>query len=276
MEIKRIKIAGVPLDAVTYDTALERVRFFIESKTKGFITTPNPEIIVLANQNPSYLQTLQSSALAIPDGIGVLWAPTYLSLPFRRLRIHRYFELIFSLIRAFLSPAYCRIILPERVTGTDLFYQVVEASRKYHWRIFLLGARPGVAEKAIHHLLKSYPDAQFVGAYAGSPADAEASEICERINQARPDILFVAYGNPAQELWIHQYLNKLDTVYVAAGIGGAFDFAAGSVKRAPRSMQAFGLEWLWRLLKDPRRFRRIWRATVVFVRLVFRSKYPGI
>jgi len=184
----------------------------------------------------------------------------------------RKIQILFSLLIIFLSPKKIRGVFPERVTGSDLFNKVIERSQDKKWRIFLLGADVGIAQKAIDNLLKKYPKAVFAGGYSGSPNVNEENYICEMINIAKPDILFVAYGSPAQEIWIKRNLNKFSSVKVAAGVGGAIDFAAGKIKRAPLLLQRIGLEWLWRLIKEPSRIKRIWRATYIFVRFIANQK----
>jgi len=209
-----------------------------------------------------------SSPPVVPDGIGVLWASTYLNLPFSKSKIVRFFQVLKTLALVFIKPNSCKKIIPARVSGSDLFVNVVNKSQMTGWRIFLLGAKEGVAEKAIEKLLIRYPKANFVGSYAGTPKKEDENDICSRINAVKPDVLFTAYGSPAQEFWIHKNLKKLDSVRVAVGVGGTFDFAAEQVKRAPALLQKFGLEWLWRLFLEPSRIRRIWNATFVFVRLI--------
>ncbi|MBU0727681.1 WecB/TagA/CpsF family glycosyltransferase [Patescibacteria group bacterium] len=265
----RVEIAGIPFDPVTYGGVLTAIEVFVRGDKKVFITTPNPEMVLDANKNEKFLGTLNKSTMNIPDGIGILWASYYLDLPKSK---NKYLQLFSSLSKTLFSPKNIRKILPERVTGSDLLMKVVDKSQGEKWRIFLLGARVGVAKKAIEKLLKKCPNAIFAGSYSGSPKKEEENYICEMINSAKPDILFVAYGSPAQEMWIERNLEKLHSTKVAIGVGGAFDFAAGKIKRAPSFMQKIGLEWLWRLVREPRRIKRIWNATVVFTKLIFRLK----
>lgn len=272
MHEKKIEIAGVKFDPITYDLALEAINSFVSGDNKHLIVTPNPEMILDANKNEEFIETLNSASLSIPDGIGVLWASYYLNLPDKKTKCGKCFQLFSSLLSIFLFPKKIRGIFPERVTGSDLFNKVIEKSQDKKWRIFLLGAGIGVGQKAIDNLLKKYPKAIFAGSYSGSPNVDEERNICEMINIARPDILFVAYGSLVQELWIKRNLNKLTTVKVAAGVGGAIDFAAGKIKRAPLLLQKIGLEWLWRLIQEPRRIKRIWKATYVFVKFIARKK----
>lgn len=133
-------------------------------------------------------------------------------------------------------------------------------------RIFFLGAQPGVAEKTAQTLQKNMglQSSQIAGTASGSPHSNDEEEMRKLINNAKPDILFVAFGAPKQELWLERNLPYLQTVKVAIGVGGAFDFIAGIRKRAPHWMQKLGIEWLYRVIQQPSRIRRIYNATVKF------------
>lgn len=237
----RISILGIPVDAVTLPQAVERVRAFVTSGGKHQVCTPNPEMVVETTKNPEFLSVLQSSSLNIPDGAGMLWAAKYLGSS-----------------------------LPERVTGVDLLTAI--ATQQNPPSIFLLGAAPGVAEKAMTKLRSLNPSLHVSGIFAGSPEPAVEASIVERINASKADVLFVAYGAPKQELWIHRNLPKLSTVKVAMGVGGAFDFLAGIRSRAPKWMQSLHIEWLWRVIQEPSRLNRILTATIRFPRLVRNSR----
>ncbi len=268
---KRIEIAGVQFNPVTYNETIDQIFDFISKNEQVYVTTPNPEMVLNANKSERFMRVLNESKLSIPDGMGVLWASYYLSLP-KKKGIGKLIQLFLSLVNALLFKSKVRKILPARVTGSDLFDRVVRESQIFTWKIFLLGAGPGVAKSAINNLLEKYPKAIFAGSYSGTPKMDEESEICETINRSEADILFVAYGSPAQELWISRNLSKLDSVKVAIGVGGAFDFAANKVKRAPKLMQKMGFEWLWRLMLQPSRIKRIWNATFVFIRFIYKLK----
>ena len=268
----KVEIAGVKFDPITYDLALEAIDNFVSGGDKHIIVTPNPEMVLDAGKNKDFAEILNNASLSIPDGIGILWASYYLNLPGKRTAMGRFFQVVSSLFNILLVPKKIRETFPERVTGSDLFNKIIEKSQYKKWRIFLLGAGAGVGKKAIDNLLKKYPQAIFAGSYAGSPKTDEEDGICKIINAAKPDILFVAYGSPAQELWIKRNLDKLTTVKVFIGVGGAFDFAAGVVKRAPLLLQKIGLEWVWRLIQEPRRIKRIWKATYVFIRFIAKEK----
>ena len=272
---ERIEIAGVPFDPVTYEQVIEKIKSVMHKDGKAYIVTPNPEMVLEADENEEFKKVLQHSMLSIPDGVGILWASHYLSSPRSKSRTVRFFSLLSSLSSIIFRPAKIREKLPERVTGTDLFYRIAEESQNHKWRIFLLGAKPGVAIKAVDILLKKYPKAIFAGTYAGSPSFGEEEQIRNLIDSSKPDILFVAYGSPAQELWIARNLPRLNSVKLAIGVGGAFDFAAGAVKRAPAFMRKIGLEWLWRVMREPSRIKRIWNATYAFAGFIDRKKYEN-
>lgn len=234
---KRITILGVPFDNVSQREALRLVLEHLSysaKKSPYFIATPNPEIVLEAQKNKPFYDVLQQTDLNIPDGVAITFAA----------RIQR-------------SP------LRERVTGTDLMEAICKNCQP-GTRIFLLGAAEGVAEKTKEVLEKRYSQIKIVGAYAGSPAPDEEAALRKRIEESKADVLFVAYGAPKQELWLARNLTNLKGLKVAMGVGGAFDFIAGVRKRAPTWMRKLALEWLYRLIQEPRRIKRIFNATVKF------------
>ena len=191
------------------------------------VCTVNPEFIIEARRRPAFSRTLAAADLCTPDGVGVLWAA-------RRAGVR----------------------LDERVTGSDAIYRLCERAAVQGWRVFFLGAAAGVAEHAAAELARRYPGLRVAGTFGGSPADADWRQIRQRLAAARADLLFVAYGHPRQDLWIYQHRRELP-VAVAMGVGGAFDFVAGITPRAPLWMQRLGLEWLFRLVRQPWRWRRM-------------------
>lgn len=241
---ERIHILGVPIDAVTEAEAADRIAAYLESRTQHHVMTPNPEMLVKAHGDPYFHALLHRTALNVPDGVGLLFAA--------RSQSKR---------------------LPARVTGTDLLVRI--CANPAASPVFFLGAAPGVAEEAAKVLRSRFPSLQIAGTYSGSPALAEEEEIIRKINASGARTLFVAFGAPVQDLWIDWVLKRLQTVRVAMGVGGAFDFLAGKQKRAPQWMQRIGIEWLWRLLREPRRAKRIRRAVFVFPLLVLRARLSG-
>jgi len=224
--ILHLDILGVRMDAVTAAETLDMIERFVREGRPRQVVTVNPEFVMEAQTNEPFRRVLNGAALALPDGVGLLWAARILG--------HR---------------------LPERVAGSDLVPRIAERAAARGWRLFFLGAAPGVAERAAARLVARYPGLTVAGTYAGSPAPAEEDDIVARVRKARPDILFVAYGAPAQDLWIGRNLERLG-VPVCMGVGGTFDFIAGVAKRAPLWVQRLGLEWLHRLIHQPWRWRR--------------------
>lgn len=191
------------------------------------IVTVNPEFIMAARRDPAFADVLNNADLAVPDGMGLIWAARWRGHP-----------------------------LPERVAGVDLVERVAAVAARQGLPVYLLGAQPGVAAAAATVLSAHYPGLIVAGTYAGSPAPDEDEAIVARVNQAQASILFVAYGAPRQDLWIQRNRARLK-LGVAVGVGGAFDFISGCSRRAPRWMQRLGLEWLHRLYHEPWRWRRM-------------------
>ncbi|MFA5829079.1 MAG: WecB/TagA/CpsF family glycosyltransferase [Candidatus Gracilibacteria bacterium] len=251
---ERITIMNVPFDRVTAKEALAITLEKLDGNkqtTNGkhqpfFIATPNPEMLLAARKNERFLKILQTETdLNIPDGIGIIFASKL-----------------------------SKNSLPQRVTGTDLMQAICHFAPK-GTKIFLLGAAEGVAEKVKAKLQKKYPQIQIVGTHSGSPAPEEAEKIRNLIQKSEADILFIAFGAPKQELWLSENLSHLKNLKIAMGVGGAFDFVAEIRKRAPRLMRKLGLEWLFRLVIEPSRFKRIYNATIKFPLLFLKQKITG-
>ncbi len=221
------RVLGVRVDPVTTEEALVRLAAFVAQGTPHHVVTVNPEFVMISRRHPAFRAILEAADLCLADGVGLLLAGHILGRP-----------------------------LPERVAGSDLLPQIAARAAREGWRLFFLGARPGVAQRAAEVLMERNPGLQVVGTYPGSPAEEEAPEIIRRVRAAEPDMLFVAYGAPAQDLWIARHREALG-VPVMMGVGGAFDFIAGVAKRAPLWMRRMGLEWLHRLIHQPWRWRRM-------------------
>lgn len=219
-------ILGVRVDDVTYEDVLAHVEQWVEAGSAHQVATVNVEFIMGARRNPVFRQVLAQASLCVPDGIGVVWASR------RQGRLLR-----------------------QRVAGVDLVERIAARGAERGWRIYFLGAAPGVAERAATILAERYPGLKVAGCYAGSPRTEEEDRIVGWVRAACPDVLFVAYGAPRQDLWIARNQARIG-VPVAMGVGGAFDFIAGVTRRAPEWVQRAGLEWLHRLIKEPWRLRR--------------------
>ncbi|MFV9506263.1 MAG: WecB/TagA/CpsF family glycosyltransferase [Oscillochloridaceae bacterium umkhey_bin13] len=239
---RRVAILGVAIDDVNENEALALAEAMIHHGGPHQICTVNPEFVVEAGRNPAFAATLAGADLCTPDGFGVLLAARYLGTPLR-----------------------------GRVTGVELVRRLAALAAEQGYRIFLLGAGPGVAEAAAAVLRQAHPGLQVVGCFGGSPAPHHEPFLRQLIRAARPDILLVAYGHPRQDLWIARNQPELG-VPLALGVGGTFDYLAGRVPRAPAWLRRLGLEWLYRLMRQPQRWQRIFEAVPYFMWLVIRDQ----
>jgi N-acetylglucosaminyldiphosphoundecaprenol N-acetyl-beta-D-mannosaminyltransferase len=222
-----LHILGVRIDDVDTQEMLEALTQFVERGGAHQISTVNTEFLMAAQRDTAFAEALRSTALNVPDSVGVLCAARWLGHPLR-----------------------------ERVTGSDGIFRVAELCAARGFRLFLLGAAPGVAERTADRLRQAFPALTVCGTDSGSYAESEEEAIAARIRRAQADVLLVAYPSVPQEKWISRNLSKTGAA-VGMGVGAAFDFCAGIQVRAPRWMQRLGLEWLYRLLREPTRWRRM-------------------
>ncbi len=259
------KILGVNIDAVDLKEATKKCIKMAKGSKQNYIATPNPEILLEAEKNDDFKKVLNNSSLNTADGIGILWAAKYLEVTKKETSgFFRAAKFLVTLFWVLLYPHRIKSVFPERVTGADLTMEICKKAQEKGLKIFLLGGAEKVAEKVKGILEKKYKKIQIVGTHSGSPAPKNEKEITTKINKSGAKILFVAFGAPKQELWIARNLSKMPKVKLAAGIGGTFDFIAKVKIRAPKWMQKLGLEWLWRLIQEPKRIKRIYNATVKF------------
>jgi N-acetylglucosaminyldiphosphoundecaprenol N-acetyl-beta-D-mannosaminyltransferase len=221
-----VAVLGLPFDSLTSGEAVNAIERLIESGGTHQVATANLDFWLNSHLNPHLHRILASCSLVLPDGMPLVWISKLFGAP-----------------------------LPERVTGVDLVPQLAQLSARKGYRIFLLGGRPGVANRTADVLERDHPGVRIVGTF--SPLHEELarmdhSEILYRIRAAKPDILLVAFGNPKQEKWIWMHRKRLG-VPVTMGVGASFDILVGDMKRAPRWMQQCGLEWLMRLAQEPAR-----------------------
>ena len=228
-------ILGVRIDDVTYNEAIEYCASVIPASGIGphrpnrpcYVVTPNPEFVMLARWHADFRAVLGRACLSIPDGVGLRLAARLAGTPLR-----------------------------AQVRGTDLAYGLASLATGRNWRVFLLGAAPGVAEEAASSLRRRFPGIEISGTFAGDASSSGDAATREAIRQSgRCDLLLVAYGAPKQERWIARNLDSLD-VGIAIGVGGVLDFMAGRVRRAPSWVRDAGLDWLYRLVKQPSRWQR--------------------
>lgn len=242
----KVNILGVKVDKVNIDEASDIIINHIKtSKDTMSVFTPNSEIIMKGYKDDEFKKILNSSELLTADGIGVVYASKIVKNPIK-----------------------------ERCAGYDLACEVLKKSNDFGLKLYLFGSKPGVGEKAKENIENKYPGVSVVGLSDGYFDDEKEKKIIEDINQKSPDILFVCLGAPKQENWIYKYKNSLNAK-VCMGIGGSLDVFAGNVKRAPDFFVNHGLEWFYRLIKQPSRFVRMLDLPRFALKVLIKGKkYP--
>lgn len=244
------QILGINVNSTTTASLLIRVNNFLSDSSKFYIVTPNSELVLMAQKNNRLKEALNEADLAVPDGVGLNWASRFL--------FHQSLNIIH---------------------GRVLFLELIKEASRKNWKVFLLGGLGAEAELAAQKL-KIKDKSLKIMTDSGPKLDQNAEAVSEinrkrekdvidKINQFGPDLLFVAFGNPKQEIWIHNNLSKLK-IGGAMAVGGTFRYIAGLAPLPPKRMEG-NFEWLWRLLTEPKRIGRIFRAVIVFPIKVFLS-----
>jgi len=245
--VKTYNLLSVKINSVSVGEILNFCESVIASQKKAQICTVNNEFIVEAQKNNEFKDALNNSSLSIADSVGVVKA-------------------IKSLYRDSI----------ERIPGADLFWDLCKLSRDNHYRIYLIGGKAGVGQRAKVNIQKRFKGIHIVGHIDGVDILPHRvnNEITSEINKSKAQIVFVGLGAPKQELWIERNLDKINA-NIFIGVGGTLDFVSGRIKRAPKFMRKLGLEWLFRLIAEPSRYRRIYKATIIFSALVRQQAHKG-
>ena len=225
-------VLGVAFDALTLTEAEERADALLRARKGGYIVTANPEIVLHSRDDAAYAAAVNGADLVLADGVGDLYAARILGTP-----------------------------LPERVAGSDLTPRLLSRLAERGGSVFLYGARPGVAERAGEALRSACPGLRIAGTENGYISDETA--LFTALDKEQPDLLLLGLGVPRQELWMAR--NRQRTNAVMIGVGGLLDVFAGDIPRAPESWQRLGLEWLYRLLREPRRIKRMIRLPEILL-----------
>lgn len=235
-----VNILGVYVNKYTMEQAVKKAAELIETEGMSMIFTPNSEILLYASNNPDFTKVLNQADMIIPDGIGVVYGARILGEP-----------------------------LKERVAGYDLVCNLFPIMAQKGQSVYLLGAKPSVAEKAAENLTKKYPGLVIAGTHDGYFKDDD--EVIADINRSNPDFLMVCLGFPKQEQWIFDNHDKINT-RLAIGAGGCLDVFAGTVARAPEFYCNHGIEWLYRLVKQPSRFVRMLALPKFGFKVLFKGR----
>jgi len=224
---KQISVLNMPIDVVTMDDTVHIIDKWLLEKQPHFVVTANAEMVMQAQEDDELFTILKQADLVLADGAGVVWASKHNGCP-----------------------------LPERVAGADLVNRILSLAASKQYRIFLLGAAPGVAEQAVIRAKSAYRGIEICGVKDGFFTTGEEAAVIAAIRAAKPDILLVGLGVPRQEKWLWHNKELLGTP-VCMGVGGVIDVLAGVSKRAPLWMQKASLEWAYRLIKQPSRIGRM-------------------
>lgn len=260
---------GVPFHTPRRSEVYDVFSKMLEEEGVHMVFTPNPEIMLTAEETPAYKKILSEAYWNLPDGHGLLWASTFVEESKNaKYTIQIYWIFLKTYSFLLLHKKYLTRIIPETVTGSDTFFEIHHLFKEKKTRVFYFGGEGGVEKQISEVMVKRYPGLLAVGSCGGYPfrSEEENDSILKQIEASRAEVVFVALNFPKQEMWIYQNQDRLSKagVRIAMGIGGTFDFAVGKIKRAPRWMQHMHIEWLWRLIKQPQRANRIILAVFYF------------
>jgi len=263
-----VDVLGVLFQGLTRSEAAAEIARLAGGEAKTYIVKPYSEFMPRAHGDERVRDILNGAAIRLPDGVGVLWAANYLSLPGNGMRALLQFPL--SLASLVIRPSALRRPLPEAMAGVDFTWKMLRALAGSGRSVYLLGGTAKESAAAARAMHERLPALAITGVRDGYFRSTDTEAVIEAINAASPDVLLVAMGFPRQEEWIARNLSRLN-VRVAVAEGGSFSFISGATSRAPRWMRRAGLEWLFRLLRQPSRLRRQ-LALPVFVWLVLRQR----
>lgn len=277
--MKKIKVLKIDIAVTTQDQLNGGIKEALNGK-RIVISKVNSEFLLRSLEDKEFAETLDKFNLNVADGIGVLWAAKYLSLPISKFFLLRQVQAIWQMAYSGASlvfyPAYCRYPLPEVFRGVEMMYQMLDLAEKERASVYLFGAEANVLEKAVENIRHKYSDLEIAGSESGY--DFNNQKVIDDINKSGAKMLFVARSSPIQEYWIRDNIDKLKNIKVAVGEGGSFEFVAGTFKRAPNWMRMIGTEWLWRLFANKSltpsggRVKRVFRAVPGLIYHVVRFK----
>jgi N-acetylglucosaminyldiphosphoundecaprenol N-acetyl-beta-D-mannosaminyltransferase len=225
--IPTVSIYGLPFSKMGMEETIARLTAAIDHREVTHVITANPIMVMSALDDPAYHSMMRTAELIVPDGTGVVWAAGYVGEP-----------------------------VAERVPGFDLLHRLMALGESKGWGVYLLGTDQQTIDQAAANLKQQYPRTRIAGVRNGYFGPEQDAEVIAAIREAKPDILFVARNAATQEPWIARYKSELG-VPVIMGVGGSFDIIAGKLKRAPKLFQKLRLEWFYRLLQEPYRYKRM-------------------
>jgi len=240
--MKKIKILDVKIDSLDTKELEEKIKKFLYDDKANYIVTTNPEFVIRAGEDSEFKNILNKADLSLADGFGLK---------------------LMSFLRG---------INIRRVSGADLMLKICQIAEQEKKSVFFVGGARDVAKDVALKLIERFEELEIAGAEHGLKFNSfddkkyqeENKKLLQRINNKKPDIIFVAFGAPKQEKWIFQNLDKIYGLKLAIGVGGSFDYYSKKVRRAPKAVRFIGMEWLWRFILQPWRFKRIFNAVIKF------------
>jgi N-acetylglucosaminyldiphosphoundecaprenol N-acetyl-beta-D-mannosaminyltransferase len=237
--MESVSVCGLKVNDVTMEQTLESIDRMVSGGGSHLVVTLGVEMVMRTNRDREFIDIVNNASLVVPDSVGIQWAGRKAGGRF-----------------------------PERVTGIDILTAAARQNEYYKWKVFFLGAKPGVAEEAAENMKRDYPEFRIVGTHHGYFDNDE--EIIDKIKSADINVLFIALGSPYQEKWFMKNRERLGNI-VALGVGGSFDVISGTVRRAPVFMRKLGLEWFYRLVTQPARFGRMLALPRFAIRILLKG-----
>lgn len=256
-DIDELQLGSVRCDFMSLATFLRVCKAWLDSASFHHVVTLNPEMVLLAERDQQFAEAVGAADLRVPDGAGLIWAQWFIRSEF------------WSLWPSLIALAFRKV---ERVQGVDVVEHLAEMCADRSKSIYLLGGTASEVDKTAKRLTKKYPALTLHTSRDHALDMNGPSDVISDIQEKKPDVLFVAYGAPAQSVWIDRHQTELPSVKIAIGVGGAFSILSEEKPRAPRWMRTLNIEWLWRLALEPSRLPRIWRATIKFPLYIQRQK----
>lgn len=277
------RILGVRIDLPTKNRVLREVRSFVERKHKFYITTPNPEIVLLASKDNKLKKIIANSSICLPDGSGVVMAVRFDKLYSPKDPLLRFLYLFFKGLGIGTKFIFhSESGFEQVVRGREVFMDLIRLANKKGWRVFLLGGEGNEATGTRSEIEKNYKRIKIEATKGpmldqnGSPTNKNEKIVenisVQKINKFKPHILFVAFGAPKQEKWVYKWLPKLN-IGGAMVVGGTFKYISGLAKLPPKNFTSSGLEWIWRFFTGSQKLDRIFTAFPIFPLKVFWNKY---
>lgn len=269
----RLSVAGLPISNQKKSEILDLIVDRIKSGKKTFIITPYSEFLHRVLNDKSFKQICETSDIAIADGIAIIWASYFLEQKFTVSNyyakiVEAFFQAISSLSLIIFNQKKLYKYIPEKIAGSDFFWDLADLAEQNNLSIFLLGGYGLTPEKVSIELKRKNPNIKIAGY---SNKDGDDAEVVNIIKKVKPDILMVAYGPFKQEQWISKHLDQLP-VKLVIGLGGTFDYVAGLSKSPSDFIRKYGFEWLFRLITQPKRFFRIYNGTINLIKSLIRYK----